>query len=42
MLIDLINDYNKSRFLYDGFYGNCLYNNFSYELLVCDGFYAYC
>ena len=24
--------------MYDGFYKNCLYNGFSYELLVCDGF----
>ena len=31
VFIDLINNYN-------GFYENCLYNGFSYELLVCDGF----
>ena len=36
VLIDLINNYN-------GFYENCLYNGFSYELLLCDGFfYANC
>ena len=31
VLIDLTNNYN-------GFYENCLYNGFLYELLVCDGF----
>ena len=36
VFIDLINNYNF-------FYENCLYNGFSHELLVCDGFfYAYC
>ena len=34
VLIDLINNYN-------GFYENCLYNGFSYELLVCDGFFMH-
>ena len=35
-LIDFINNYN-------GFYEKFLYNGFSYELLVCDGFfYVYC
>ena len=34
VFIDLINNCN-------GFYENCLHNGFSYELLVCDGFFMH-
>ena len=44
VLIDLINNYKIvcimvfENCLYYGFYKNSLYNGFSHELLVCDGF----
>ena len=29
------------NFLYNGFYEDCLHNGFSYELLVCHGFFMH-
>ena len=44
MLIDLINGYKNiySHVCIMVFHATCLYNGFSYKLLVCDGFYKNC